>query len=1518
MKLKNPHIALPLESFLQRLELAGFSVSPAQRMQLLRVLQIFGRDYLSDINQLKYRLCPIVARNEEEQKRFYELFDQYLEEIKPADWTPPEKEVEPHWYDQFPLWLWALLIPLFLALVVLLIPPDPPPAPIIKAEHPSEVQIGETVLFENKSVYYDSARVQFEWQLINEESAAVESSSRSKDWRLTIQDPGRSSSRQVLLIASDEQAAWRDTSASSFSIVCLKVGSIDAPEQADLDRTVAFRLAADTIADLRYFWDFGDGEQGLGREIEHRFRQSGTYSVRLRIERQLASGACVEELEHRVNIGLEKAFLAIANLEKDELNTLLSFSLGTWILLGILGVLIIYYWMKWLVSPPPETKEEKPGSAAPLSLGLPDKGPYFIPFRNRNGLIRLSPSMFRLANILRQRQEGFRKILDVPRSIQATMEEGGFPTLQLANTTVPSEYLFLIDEQAAGSHQSELYHYLFEFLRNKDVHVTAYRYDTVLNRFWNDATPEGISPDQLYRLYPNYRLMILGDARALIDPHSSTGPAVKKNYAEFIGSWKNSLLLTPTPLVSWNIQEAALYRLLPVFPGDIDGFQSAMAVLELALEEEEAPRAPFEQWRAQLSREHAQPDVNYRRWNRPETYKSYLKDHPQLYRWLCALAVYPDPNWTITIAIGRALEPLGVKVTFDNLLILSQIPWLSGDAFPPKLRFALLRELEEETERLARQASVKELNAVAHLVENSHAGLELQTNLAVQQFTLAPKDPERQEAIRELQAKGWLNNKQQAELNHALSQREDISQGNFEEYLAEAEKQAEDKPEKRDLAFNHYFYKALANSVLFVILWLVIWFLDGTNRFYDAVLPDSSRSISADSLHLLRDYFFVKENTYIDSAIIYNNAGVDAWQGIGLPEEENKKRITGEERGDAEKAIALFQKAYAYRRSSPYQLAEWNLGKARYNLGVLKLNHYLERFEPAGELVEARQSFNLAADVGAIRPDALHGTGLTHFYQQALDSAIVYRSELQDVGFFDTLSLYPNLQSLLGDTSLCAGPEIRFSIPENLCVGRSASLQNERAEAGDDVLYYLINWGDGSRDSVADFTTLSHRFSKAGDYRLNLRAFHRCPDGSLTQTQWNRALSVSQTARADFEVSATEGCAPLSVSFINRSTNSNSYEWDFGNKNISRSAEPPPFVFENPGQYTVRLRTQGACGQDEATRTIRVLPAADCEPAAALVKWSDQFELMISDRSNWVIEIDLEYRNQSRANKAVVEKTLSVALRTSAENIIGPLKQEEMTDGNRQAVSSQIQRTANGRLASDRIEIQKINLSWQGIFDLNKQQEVQQENVKLPEANDLPQQAISDLAALTENMPDAFYFDVGAPRRNYSASYDQMYRSYYAKKEEYLARWNGKEDFTQRSQLENFFERALKDNMEKYAAFRDQLIKYLDANQTLTIALSACLDTDAYFSYPNNISQNPAFDESLASRRIDSVVELFKQDKQLQGFIASNKLQFITDQRDCTTPQQPSEQKRPGKITTPSESIYSVEAALARRVELSF
>ncbi len=62
----------------------------------------------------------------------------------------------------------------------------------------------------------------------------------------------------------------------------------------------------------------------------------------------------------------------------------------------------------------------------------------------------------------------------------------------------------------------------------------------------------------------------------------------------------------------------------------------------------------------------------------------------------------------------------------------------------------------------------------------------------------------------------------------------------------------------------------------------------------------------------------------------------------------------------------------------------------------------------------------------------------------------------------------------------------------------------------------------------------------------------------------------SVRAKADADPSAT-GCAPLTVTFDNKSTNATSYHWDFDDNNNTSTAFAPTYTFKEPGVYNVRL-----------------------------------------------------------------------------------------------------------------------------------------------------------------------------------------------------------------------------------------------------------------------------------------------------------------------------------------------------------
>ncbi|MFH1321675.1 MAG: PKD domain-containing protein [Bacteroidota bacterium] len=84
---------------------------------------------------------------------------------------------------------------------------------------------------------------------------------------------------------------------------------------------------------------------------------------------------------------------------------------------------------------------------------------------------------------------------------------------------------------------------------------------------------------------------------------------------------------------------------------------------------------------------------------------------------------------------------------------------------------------------------------------------------------------------------------------------------------------------------------------------------------------------------------------------------------------------------------------------------------------------------------------------------------------------------------------------------------------------------------------------------------------------------------------------------ADYTSNITSGCSPLTVYFIDLSTNNpNSWSWDFGNGNYSTQKNPSA-VYTIPGTYTVTLSISNSSGSDVETKvdyiTVFESPSAD-------------------------------------------------------------------------------------------------------------------------------------------------------------------------------------------------------------------------------------------------------------------------------------------------------------------------------------
>lgn len=88
------------------------------------------------------------------------------------------------------------------------------------------------------------------------------------------------------------------------------------------------------------------------------------------------------------------------------------------------------------------------------------------------------------------------------------------------------------------------------------------------------------------------------------------------------------------------------------------------------------------------------------------------------------------------------------------------------------------------------------------------------------------------------------------------------------------------------------------------------------------------------------------------------------------------------------------------------------------------------------------------------------------------------------------------------------------------------------------------------------------------------------PDSSIS-------FNVGVRASASFLTSALQGCVPFLVNFTNTSSNGESYQWLFGNGEISNNASPS-YTFSQAGTFTTKLIVYDAAGTPVDTSSVSI------------------------------------------------------------------------------------------------------------------------------------------------------------------------------------------------------------------------------------------------------------------------------------------------------------------------------------------
>lgn len=308
-----------------------------------------------------------------------------------------------------------------------------------------------------------------------------------------------------------------------------------------------------------------------------------------------------------------------------------------------------------------------------------------------------SEEFYQAARSLHQRLSSEQQRLDMPTTVQHSIEQLGYAELCYQPVQRVPEYLVLIDLPYGRDHHARWAETLFKALHEEDLHVQRFFYHRNPRICFADVNAERLFLQDLQARYGACRLLLIGTGDGLLDP--VTGVAVE--WLTVFEAWSQRALLTPTPPAQWGAREVQLAREFTVLPASLDGLNALLTY--------------FEEQRGESLRERKQRDTRVPPPPLPESgevsaaqlqaLRVWLADEG-LFRWLCACSVYPELHWDLTLHLASLACLPDDLLTEEKLLRLLRLPWFCTEAMPDNWRWALLQELDLATAQGVRQALI--------------------------------------------------------------------------------------------------------------------------------------------------------------------------------------------------------------------------------------------------------------------------------------------------------------------------------------------------------------------------------------------------------------------------------------------------------------------------------------------------------------------------------------------------------------------------------------------------------------------------------------------------------------------------------------------------------------------------------------------------------------------------------------------------------------------------------------------
>jgi len=146
---------------------------------------------------------------------------------------------------------------------------------------------------------------------------------------------------------------------------------------------------------------------------------------------------------------------------------------------------------------------------------------------------------------------------------------------------------------------------------------------------------------------------------------------------------------------------------------------------------------------------------------------------------------------------------------------------------------------------------------------------------------------------------------------------------------------------------------------------------------------------------------------------------------------------------------------------------------------------------------------------------------------------------------------------------------------------------------------WVWSFGDGVTSTYQNPT---HTYSTSGTYTVTLTVTNAAGSNTLTKASLITVTGITKAPRASLVSNVTAGAVPLTVQFLDNSTNSpTGWAWSFGDGSTS-NLQNPVHTYMLVGVYTVTLTSLNAGGSDTVTQASYInVTKADLRPNAAFI-----------------------------------------------------------------------------------------------------------------------------------------------------------------------------------------------------------------------------------------------------------------------------------------------------------------------------